>query len=62
MDRYKVEFFAIIRAHQSAVFSLLEAAAAVGAEEADASGLAEARSAALERLTENYARRQEIAM
>lgn len=60
-DRFKADFFSILRAHQSAVAGLLEEAMSRGAEAADPVRLAEARNTALERLTENFARRQEVA-
>ena len=60
-DRFKADFFSILRAHQSAVAGLLEEAMARGEEAADPVRLSEARNAALEKLTENFARRQEVA-
>ena len=60
-ERFKAAFFAILRAHESALTMLLEEAVAAGAGEADPVRLAQARDAAVSRLTENYARRQETA-
>ena len=58
-DRFKAEFFAILREHQTRVTDLMEEAVGTAAEAADASRLSEARNDALQRLTENFARRQE---
>lgn len=60
-EHFKASFFSILRAHESAVTILLEEAAAVGAEGVDPGRLGQVRKAAVNRLTENYARRQETA-
>lgn len=60
-DHFKAAFFSILRAHESAVTVLLEEAAAAGTEAPDPGRLGQVRKAAVNRLTENYARRQETA-
>lgn len=60
-ERFKSAFYSILKAHESAVTTLLEDAAGAGAEGADPVRLGQARKVAVERLTENYARRQETA-
>ncbi|CAM9859806.1 unnamed protein product, partial [Scytosiphon promiscuus] len=60
-ERFKSAFYSILKAHESAVTTLLEDAAGTGADAADPVRLGQARKVAVERLTENYARRQETA-
>lgn len=61
-DRFKADFFGILRGHQANLANLLDQAVAQGAEAADPERLKEARSDALRRLVENFARRQEAVM
>lgn len=58
-DRFKAEFFAILREHQARVTDLMGEAVASGEEAADVSRLTLARNDALQKLTENFAHRQE---
>ncbi|CAN0466657.1 unnamed protein product, partial [Ectocarpus sp. 12 AP-2014] len=58
-EHFKMAFYSILKAHETAVAGLLEEAMAAGAEAPDALRLGQARKGAVEKLTANYVRRQE---